>query len=345
MPKVTVLMSAYNTAKYIKSAIDSILSQSFRDFELLIIYNPSQDNTLEIIKSYNDNRIVLIENESLLELVDSLNKGLLLAKGEYIARMDADDISRANRLIYEVEKLDNNLDIGMVCSDIDVIDNADNIINSPIEVPESEEIYYTLNFRNCISHGTVMLRKALIAGFDGYDKKCYAIEDYDLWYRISKVFIIKRIEKPLYCWRKHDESISHVHATRQRDAVYGVFKNNAINLLGVTIDDMQARLIWDNACNTQLVSRDSYSRMELIAIAELINKLNVAITKVTPKHLNKNYVAQAGNEKYIRYLIVMSKRIGVLKTLQLISDINEDNTIKKEIVVKLAKNVIKSKIK
>src|SRR5580698_9685158 len=107
-PKVTVLMPVYNGEKYIKEALESILQQTFIDFEFLIINDGSTDNSVSIIKSFNDNRIRLIHNEKNSGLVYSLNKGIGLSNGEYIARMDCDDVSIPERLEKQVGFLNSN---------------------------------------------------------------------------------------------------------------------------------------------------------------------------------------------------------------------------------------------
>ena len=109
-PMVTVLMSVYNGEKFLKEAMDSILTQTFTDFEFLIINDGSTDNSVKIIESYNDSRIRLINNEKNLKLIASLNKGISLARGKYIARMDCDDISSPMRLEKEVDFLENSSD-------------------------------------------------------------------------------------------------------------------------------------------------------------------------------------------------------------------------------------------
>lgn len=103
MPKISVVMPAYNAEKYIGKSIDSILNQTYGDFEFIIINDGSKDSTKEIILSYSDNRIVYLENEINSGIVVTLNKGLEYATGEYIARMDADDIAVAERLEKQIE--------------------------------------------------------------------------------------------------------------------------------------------------------------------------------------------------------------------------------------------------
>ena len=113
-PKITVLMPVYNGEKYLKESIESILKQTFRDFEFLIINDTSTDESEKIIRSFKDSRIKLIKNEKNIGLTKSLNKGLDLAKGEYMARMDADDISLPKRLEIQVAFMDKNPKIGVI---------------------------------------------------------------------------------------------------------------------------------------------------------------------------------------------------------------------------------------
>ena len=112
-PKVTVLMPVYNAEKYLIEAIRSILTQSFMDYELLIINDGSTDDSLKIIKSFSDKRIRLVQNERNIGQANSLNKGIKLARGEYIVRMDADDISLSERIKKQVKFMDANPEIGI----------------------------------------------------------------------------------------------------------------------------------------------------------------------------------------------------------------------------------------
>ena len=115
-PKVTLLMSVFNGQSYLKEAIESILNQTFEDFEFLIINDASKDNSLRIIQSFDDSRIKLVHNSDNIGLTKSLNKGIDLAKGEFIARMDCDDISLPERLSMQVSFIDKNPDIGILSS-------------------------------------------------------------------------------------------------------------------------------------------------------------------------------------------------------------------------------------
>jgi glycosyltransferase involved in cell wall biosynthesis len=113
-PKISVLMSVYNGEKYLKEAVDSILNQTFSDFEFIVINDHSTDSTSEILFSYKDSRLKIIENDENIGITKSLNKGLRLVSGKYTARMDADDISFNNRLEKQLQYLEDNPDVGVL---------------------------------------------------------------------------------------------------------------------------------------------------------------------------------------------------------------------------------------
>ena len=189
-PKISVIMTAYNKENYIKEAIESILNQTFKDFEFLIINDASTDNSKEIILSYKDPRIRYFENKKNMGVARTLNRGLRLAKGKYIARMDADDFSLPNRFILQYERLKRDRNLVIIFSDFDWVNEKGNY-NSTYRLASSpEEIFYELQFRNCLGHPTVIFNKKIIVNeFGGYDEK-YEAEDNDLWLRVSKKYKI-----------------------------------------------------------------------------------------------------------------------------------------------------------
>lgn len=216
MPKVTVLMPVYNGEKYLREAIDSILNQTFTDFEFLIVDDGSTDNSLEIINSYQDTRINPIKNHNNQGLVYSLNRGLALAKGEYIARMDCDDISLPNRLEKQVNFLDNNLDIGIVGSYF-ILMTKENKKSYIKTVPVSDlEIRYKCLFESPFGHPTVIIRREILKKNSlNYDTQLNAIEDYKLWTQILDYTKGANIEIPLVYYRLHSQSISYKYKEDQ----------------------------------------------------------------------------------------------------------------------------------
>ena len=216
MPKVTVLMPVYNGEKYLREAIDSILNQTFTDFEFLIIDDGSTDNSLKIINSYQDSRIYLVQNFTNQGLAYSLNFGITVAKGKYIARMDCDDISVLKRLEIQVNFLDNNPNIGILGSYFILISN-ENKKKYIKTVPISDlEIRYKCLFESPFGHPTVMLRHEIFTKNSlAYDTRLNPIEDYELWTKMLDYTKGANIKIPLVYYRLHSQSISHKYKEDQ----------------------------------------------------------------------------------------------------------------------------------
>lgn len=215
MPKVSVVMPAYNAEKYIGESIKSILNQTFIDFEFIIINDGSRDRTKEIILSYSNDRIVYLENEINSGIVVTLNKGLEYATGEYIARMDADDIAVAERLEKQIEFMEENKDVGVLGTGIcifgeDVQEQARVFTTNP------EQLKAELIFNSCIAHPTVMMRSNILKNNGlSYDLEYAGAEDYNLWWKIAKVSRIATIPDLLVKYRIHSSQI-----TKKKDEKY-----------------------------------------------------------------------------------------------------------------------------
>jgi glycosyltransferase involved in cell wall biosynthesis len=204
-PKITVLMSVYNGEKHLKESIDSILNQTFEDFEFLIITDPSTDKSIEIIKSYTDKRIKLVQNEQKQGLVNSLNIGLDIANGKYIARMDCDDISLPQRLQKQFDFMETHPDIGICGSLVQPFGAGNHII---WRTPEHhDQIVSKMIFASSLFHPTVMIRKSSINGLY-YDPECTEAEDYEFWARIADKIEFANIQEILVKYRVHEEQKS-----------------------------------------------------------------------------------------------------------------------------------------
>lgn len=214
MVKVSVVMSVYNEKKdELMIAINSILKQTFNDFEFIIINDNPQNEilrkTLGKIEK-KDKRIKLLTNSKNIGLAESLNKGINYSNGQYIARMDADDISLTNRLYEEVNFLDNNPNIDMVSSNCDYIDENGNIIGQKSAIPESfDKIKKILPIGSDVIHPTVLIRKKVFEKLQGY-RPFPTAEDYDLWLRmLSMGYKIAGINKILLHYRIRENSMTH----------------------------------------------------------------------------------------------------------------------------------------
>lgn len=208
-------MSVYNGEKYLCEAIDSILNQTFKDFEFLIINDGSTDGTAEILQSYRDPRIKIIINEKNMGLTKSLNIGLKIANGEYIARMDADDISLPKRLEKEVAFLDQNKKIGLVGAYYVMIKENGRILHKIKFLTESDVLKEKLLEVNQFCHGSVMFRAECIEKVGLYREEFKSAQDYDLWLRISEVYDVANIPEPLYKRKLHTKLVSITQKKQQ----------------------------------------------------------------------------------------------------------------------------------
>ncbi len=204
-PTISVLMGVYNEEAYLEKAIDSILGQTFEDFEFLIVDDNSTDQSPTIVESYKDDRIQLIRNDTNQGLTASLNRALDRAKGTYVARQDADDISEPWRFERQVSFLERNDDVALVGTGAYLIDSDDNVVDKRIG-------YCTPTFEDFLEkshlvHGSILARRSVLKDLGGYDEFFRYGQDYDLWLRLSKHHKISNIPKPLYRHRIHDKGV------------------------------------------------------------------------------------------------------------------------------------------
>jgi glycosyltransferase involved in cell wall biosynthesis len=189
-------MSVFNGEKYLREAVESILNQTFVDFEFIIINDGSTDKTKTILDSCHDARIRVVHQEN-IGLTESLNKCLGMARGKYIARMDADDISHATRLEKETSYLDANKDVGLIGTfgiRIDENGKEGHLLSFPTS---DDTLRKSLKYDCPFLHGSVMYRKECIEKAGAYRKKIGPAEDYDLWLRISEHFGLAILDEPL----------------------------------------------------------------------------------------------------------------------------------------------------
>jgi glycosyltransferase involved in cell wall biosynthesis len=204
--RVTVLMSVFNGEKFLHQAIESILSQSFTNFEFLIIDDGSTDRSQEIILSYNDDRIRLICNRQNIGLTKSLNRGLAESQGEYIARMDADDISLPKRLERLVGYLDSHPDVSIVGTGAEKINGNSEIIG--LQCPQAEPEFIDFLDSNQVIHGSILARKKVLKAIGGYPVQFRLCQDYALFLKIAKNHKIRNLQEILYQSRTHNQSIT-----------------------------------------------------------------------------------------------------------------------------------------
>lgn len=232
-------MPVYNCELYIKEAIDSILNQTFADFEFLIIDDTSTDKTVSIIKGYKDSRIQLIEKALNTGYTNSLNYGLSIAKGEYIARMDGDDISLPERFEKQVAFLDANPDVVLCGSNFSII-GTEKLINLPAD---NEAIKLRLLKGNCIAHPSVLIRHSVLKDYNiTYDSNTEPAEDYDLWVRLLQFGKLHNIQENLLDYRVHSTQVSQKRECQQaHSALQSRFK--MLNYIDYSLNRYEYKLL------------------------------------------------------------------------------------------------------
>jgi glycosyltransferase involved in cell wall biosynthesis len=229
--RITVLMPVYNGEQHLAEAIDSILNQTYTDFEFLIINDGSTDKSVEIIRSYKDARIRLINNETNIGVAASLNKGLDLATGDYVARMDGDDISFPRRLEKQVAFMERNPDVGICGTWIKVTgDRVSTIMRYPID---SASIRCTFLFYSALAHPSVIFRKSAFERYRlRYDDSYKGTEDYELWVRAAECFRLANLPEVLLNYRLHAGQASNKVGVHQRSEA-GLIRKRLISNLGI----------------------------------------------------------------------------------------------------------------
>lgn len=209
-PRISVVMAVYKEPiEWIRLAIDSILNQTFQDFEFIIINdNPIREDNQFVLNEYmiKDSRIVLVANNENIGLTKSLNKGLGIANGDYIARMDADDIACVDRFKIQVDFLDHNNDIDVCGSAVNCFGKVDIERRFPLN---NDKMYFFVE--NCFAHPTVMGKAKVFKQFK-YNEECRFAQDYELWYRMySNGIKFHNIDKPLLNYRTSNSQIGALH--------------------------------------------------------------------------------------------------------------------------------------
>ena len=223
-PSISVVMSVYQEPlQWITQSINSILNQSFQDFELIIINDcPTRPENAKLLDSFSmsDNRIKVIENVKNLGLPKSLNKGLAVASGKYIARMDADDISDLKRFEIQYEFMELHRDVIATGSCYVQFDN--DVISKFVRHPESsDEIKAALLFRNVIAHPTAFLRREVLTLHNiSYSESMLYVEDLALWHALAPLGAFHNIQQPLLQYRQSKGQISTANADVQAINAY-----------------------------------------------------------------------------------------------------------------------------
>lgn len=209
-PLVSVLLPVLNGEKYIKTAMESIIEQTYPNLELIVLVNPSQDNTLEVAKNINDPRIRVITDIPKAGIASSLNIGVLLANGEYIARQDHDDISLPTRIEKQVLFLEENSEYAIVGTHSRILEGEILTDRGHHHPTEHSQLRFLSIFNAYLVHGSVMIRKSVLDNVGLYpeDPRRSPPEDFELWSRINRKYKIGNLSEQLYLYREIPSSIT-----------------------------------------------------------------------------------------------------------------------------------------
>lgn len=230
---VSVIMSVFNTDKYVHRAIESILNQTLKDFEFIIVNDASIDKTSAVVGSYakKDKRIKVINNDRNLKIAHSLNIGVSLARADLIARMDADDISHPERLEVQYLFLKSHPEVAIVGTNISITDKNEKEVWKR-EYPTHSKDLKKIMFRySPFAHPTVMYRKKVYEEFGGYNPNMIPCEDIDFWFRIGAQYDFGNIPKTLLKYTLSQSSGSH-YDLRSTELLGFKIKINAIKKYG-----------------------------------------------------------------------------------------------------------------
>ena len=237
-PLCSVVMSVYNGEEYLKEAIDSILQQSYANFEFIIIDDASTDNSLEIIQSYNDPRIIIIQNNENLFLACSLNKGIRIAKGDYIVRMDADDVSMPERIMKQVSFMERNPQVGIsgTCSEIIGYGMGHGNYSQ-----DDQTIKFKLLHECHLMHPTLIIRKELI--FDNdlfFNEQLRKNQDYELFIRAVDYTQYANLPDSLLQYRQTEANVKRDSYNQQENVL--VIQKKLFHKIGFEISNKQLEL-------------------------------------------------------------------------------------------------------
>jgi glycosyltransferase involved in cell wall biosynthesis len=292
MPLVSVLLPVYNAESYVAEAIESILNQTYKNFEFIIVNDDSSDRSEEVIFSFSDERIRYYRNEANLGLIGTLNKSIGLSSGKYLARMDNDDICLPERLAKQVAFLEAHSEVGVLGTAFYNIDKAGEISSETAFPSQHILLCWSLCFFSPLAHPTVMMRRELVQREGGYKDGIVHCEDYDFWYRLSNKTKLSNLQDVLFKLRKHEMNSSSLFDTTQFNNSIIVSRKMISHLIKEDISEDLVRNLW---------TKDIKSIDEAKRIAALIKKIYIAINTdntLSPnetKYLRRDFALRISN--------------------------------------------------
>ncbi|MBD8349026.1 glycosyltransferase [Dysgonomonas sp. HGC4] len=216
MIKLSVIMPVFNAEKYLREAIDSIINQNYTDWELIIINDGSVDCSENIIESYTHTRLRYYKNDQNIGLIATLNRGIDLCNGEYIARMDADDIAEKDRFRIQIAFLEKNREYALCGSDAKIIDKNNVETGKILNLQTNDYLQINLLFSVPFIHPSITIRSEILKN-NYFDSNFKHAEDYELWCRIANKHKVANISNFLLRYRWHSSNVSVINAEKQEE--------------------------------------------------------------------------------------------------------------------------------
>lgn len=312
-PKITVLMPLFNGERFLREAVESILGQTFTDFEFLIIDDGSTDGSVNIVGTYDDPRIRLISHHVNLGVTATLNRGIDLARGEYIARMDCDDVSLPTRLAEQVAYLEQHPDCALNSVMVTMTDEQGNdrgVWLDDRKTVSSEAIRRFLPRANCIAHPGIMIRKSLLERYR-YNERQRVAQDYDLWLRMAADrLVIAKLAKPLLRYRINSNSIT-AHSNPGMPDLKN-FRTKALFLRQQIVERKWNVFCFRVLCTTVRDLCYAVAKKALAAAGLNLQHRDRSQRAQTPKLDTDLRIMRLNNRAPVRFLVAIGKGIGTI---------------------------------
>lgn len=319
-PLISVILPAYNAEKYLAQAINSILNQKCRDFELLVINDGSTDNTEEVIRSFSDSRIRYIKNDNNLGLIGTLNKGISLSAGKYIARMDADDISRDIRFEQQVKYLESNPEV-VICSS-SRIEFSDLSERQHISFVPLDDISIRISsiFSTPFTHPAVMMRRDIVVDNNiSFDLAYKYAEDYDFWIKILMHGKGYNFKVPLLLYRDTPNSQTNIGVERaiERKNTISAIQKKALKAIGLELNQRDLDFMYILSLSNHIKELD-FSKYPVKYIKSFFSRLKSDLLMRYPEESKK--INMILGKRYLKILAFNIPRLSFKDLISLGSD-------------------------
>ena len=298
-PRVSVVMSVYDGARFLDEAVVSIRTQTFSNFEFIIVDDGSRDATREILCSHarEDSRVRVVVSRQNRGLIESLHRCFAEATGEFIARMDADDVAKPERLERQIEYLDSNPAIALVGSAVETIDAKSRVLKT-VSVPSDPEVIRShMRERGCvIFHPTVLVRRKTLEEFGRFRKAYQCAEDYDLWLRMLEKVQLANLDEVLLGYRRHEQSISYTKVRQQALSALCARSMARFRLRGYVDRTSELDLITDRVLRELGVSQDEINEAifaHMIAVTDDVVRSGVLLAAAEFPQRARSYASSA----------------------------------------------------